>query len=278
MLPKVQAISAPFDIQYSSCSDLKPKTFEWTTEDCPIKVFIDRGILSGIPYQKKEGEKKIAWVCESRAIFHVMSCPRDVWEQQFNNICDSYDLLFTSEKSWIGKHPNVRYCPAGSNLPWAKNQQVFFKTKNLSMIASPKTFVYGHNLRHNVARIHKEEMDLFGGAHGSSRIGKTAWDKEEALNDYRFQIVVENDKYETYYTEKLTDCFATGTIPIYWGAPDIGELFNEEGIIQLTPTFNPKDLTVDLYQSKMNAIQDNFERVQKLENADDTLFRLINEN
>jgi hypothetical protein len=146
------------------------------------------------------------------------------------------------------------------------------------MVASPKTFVFGHNLRHNVARIYRDSLDLFGGAHGSNRIGKTIWDKEEALNDYRFQIVVENDKYETYYTEKLTDCFATGTIPIYWGAPDIGDVFNKDGIIELTPSFDPKDLTVDLYQSKMDAVRDNFERVQRLENADDTLYRLIHED
>jgi len=37
-------------------------------------------------------------------------------------------------------------------------------------------------------------------------------------------------------------------------------------------------LTIDLYQSKMDAVRDNFERVQRLENADDTLYRLIYED
>ena len=40
-MEKVQAIGAPFYVEHSSCSDLKPKTFEWTSENAPIKVFID---------------------------------------------------------------------------------------------------------------------------------------------------------------------------------------------------------------------------------------------
>lgn len=35
----------------------------------------------------------------------------------------------------------------------------------------------------------------------------------------------------TYFTEKILDCFTTGTIPIYQGAPDIGDYCNAEGIV-----------------------------------------------
>ena len=272
----MQAIGAPFIIDHSSCSDLKPKYFDWTSEDFPTKVFIDSAISAGMTYQKKPGERKIAWVCESRAIFHLMSFPRDLWEKEFYKICDAYDLLFTSEKDWVGKHPNVRYCPAGSNLPWAKDQQIFSKTKLVSMVASPKKFAFGHALRHALAEQFKNSIDLYGGALGSKRIGKTTWDKSEALNDYMFQIVIENDKYSNYYTEKITDCFATGTIPIYWGATDIAELFNSDGIITLTPEFDMRQLTPDLYKSKIEAVKDNFNRVKELLSADDQLFQLIN--
>jgi hypothetical protein len=277
-MKKLQAIGAPFVIEHSSCSDLKPKHFDWTSEDYPVKVFIDSAIPTGLSYQKKLGEKKIAWICESRAIFHSMSFPRDLWEQNFVQICNSYDLVFTSEKSWVGKHFNIRYCPAGSNLPWAKDQQVFEKTKLVSMIASPKKFAFGHAIRHSVAEQLQGKIDLYGGALESKRIGNTPWDKSEALNDYMFQIVIENDKYETYYTEKITDCFATGVIPIYWGSPDIGDLFNKDGIIELVPDFDISQLTPDLYYSKLEAVKDNFNRVKDLASADDQLFKLINEN
>jgi hypothetical protein len=30
------------------------------------------------------------------------------------------------------------------------------------------------------------------------------------------------------------DCFAVGTIPIFWGAPDIGSYFNQSGILSFS--------------------------------------------
>lgn len=272
----MQAIGSPFVILHSSNSIRNPKHFVWTEEDCPIKVFIDIGIRQGLLYQKKEGEKKIAWLCEPRSIFHLSTLPRNVWESNISEIAESFDMLFTSERDMIGRHPNIKYCPAGSNLPWTQEWNIHSKTKLTSMIVSPKRMTFGHQIRHSLADMFKDRLDLYGGAFGSKRIGTTIWDKSEGLNDYMFSIVVENDSYSTYYTEKITDCFATGTIPVYWGAPDIGEIFNENGIIKLTPEFDLNSLTPELYYSKMEAIQDNFNRLQTLEGADDQLFKLIN--
>ena len=207
--------------------------------------------------------------------------PIEVWEHNIVQIAAAYDILFVSDKQWLGKAPNIKYCPAGSNLPWIKNQQVFSKSKLVSMVASEKKVTFGHHVRHEIAEKFKDKIDLFGGAAGSKRIGDggTPWpDKSETLNPYMFSIVIENDKYETYYTEKLTDCFATGTIPVYWGAPDIGDIFNKDGIIELTPDFDPKMLTKELYESKIDAVRDNFNRVKELVNSDDQLYKLINEN
>jgi hypothetical protein len=276
---KMQAIGAPFLLEHSSCSDLKPKFFSWTKEDCKTKVYIDSGIALGINTEKKPGERKIAWVCESRAIFHLSGIPRDLWDKHLMQIADSYDVLYTSERSLIGKHPNIKFAFAGSNLPWVRDVGVHEKTKNCSLIASPKKYAFGHSLRHYFADKFKDKLDLFGGVAGSKRLGKGAYDgKEEALKDYRFSLVIENDKYETYYTEKITDCFASGTIPVYWGTPDIGNYFNHEGIIELTPDFNLDTLTEELYNNKLDAVRDNFERVQNLLSADDMLYKQINEN
>lgn len=276
---KMQAIGAPFRIEHSSCSDIKPKYFEWTQEDSPVKVFIDTAIGTGMNYVKKDGEKKIAWVCESRAIFHMQSLPRDLWEKHLIEIAESFDTLYTSEKSLVGKHPNIKFAFAGSNLPWIKDQGVHEKSKMCSLIASPKRVAFGHGMRHYLADKFKDKIDLFGGVLGSKRLGKGPYDgKEEALKDYRFSLVIENDKYDTYYTEKLTDAFASGTIPIYWGTAEIGNYFNTDGMIILTPDFDVDILTEDLYNSKLDAVRDNFGRVQNLLSADDMLYKQINEN
>ena len=280
-MKKISLIGGGFLADTSTCSDYKPKKFDWTYEDHPVKVFVDSGVITGMSYQKKLGEKKIAWICESRAIFHSWYVPVDVWEHNIERIANAYDLLLVSDKQWLGRAPNIQYCPAGSNLPWIKDQAIHPKTKLVSMVASNKRMTYGHELRHEVAERFKDQIDVFGGAADSSRVGtsKEPWkDKEPLIIPYMFSVVIENDKYNTYYTEKLTDCFATGTVPIYWGPDDIGTVFNEDGIIRLTSDFDPKMLTRELYESKMEAIKDNFERVKNLESADDQLHKIINEH
>jgi hypothetical protein len=270
----IQAIGAPFPVEYSSCSNKLPQHFRWTDQDRPIKVYIDRGIALGLQEPKREGEKKIAWVCESRAIFHL-SFPRELFENQLERISQSFDYVFVSDRSMC-KYSNIFYNPAGSNLPWLSiYRDLPMKTKNTSLVASPKKITFGHAIRHIIAEKFKDVIDVYGGAAGTTRFGygENIWpDKSNATVPYRFSIVIENDSYSTYYTEKITDCFASGTIPVYWGAPDIGEHFNEDGIIKLTSEFNPSILTPELYESKLEAVKDNLERVRNLKSADDILY------
>ena len=46
-----------------------------------------------------------------------------------------------------------------------------------------------------------------------------------------FSIVIENSIESDYFTEKLLDCFLTGTIPIYVGTKTTSEYFDTDGII-----------------------------------------------
>lgn len=276
---ELQAIGAPFPVEFSSCSNKLPKLFRWTDQDRPIKVYIDRGISVGMNEPKKEGQTKIAWVCESRAIFHL-SFPRPVFEKELQRLSESFDYVFVSEKGLLNPtYPNIIYSPAGSNLPWLSiYRDLPMKTKNTSLIASPKKITFGHAIRHIVAEKFKEHIDVFGGAAGTQRFGygESLWpDKSDATVPYRFSIVIENDAYSTYYTEKVTDCFASATIPVYWGAPDIHEHFNMDGIIRLTSDFDFSKLTPELYESKIEAVKDNLERVRNLESSDDILYTNI---
>jgi hypothetical protein len=274
----MQAIGGQFYAHQSSCSDKVPKYFSWTREDASIKVFMDDAISHGLNYSKKIGEKKIAWVCESRAIFFDYLFPKDIFETNLQKISESYDAIYISDKSYVGKFPNIYFSFAGSNLPWTEEPKIHEKSKLTSFIASPKKVTLGHQIRHALADKWKNKVDLYGGVCGSPRFGyeKRPWgDKSIALNPYMFSIVIENDKYSTYFTEKLTDCFATGTIPVYWGTPDIGNYFNEDGILILNSSFDPSSLTPELYYSKIDAVRDNFERVMGMSNADDILYQMI---
>jgi len=102
------------------------------------------------------------------------------------------------------------------------------KTKLISFIGNvqhPEKF--GYKFRMTVAEIliNQCKADCFGG--GINEVKH----KTEALADYCFSVAMENSKENYYYTEKLIDCFFTDTVPIYWGCPGIGEVFDLRGII-----------------------------------------------
>ncbi len=46
-------------------------------------------------------------------------------------------------------------------------------------------------------------------------------DKYKKLSEYNFALAYESCSLEGYITDKIFDCFLVGTIPIYYGAPDI---------------------------------------------------------
>jgi hypothetical protein len=48
-------------------------------------------------------------------------------------------------------------------------------------------------------------------------------DKLQVLANYRFSLVIENDRFPGYVSEKLLDCFFARCVPIYRGAPDVAE-------------------------------------------------------
>jgi hypothetical protein len=82
-----------------------------------------------------------------------------------------------------------------------------------------------------------------------------------------FHIGVENVNTDNWYTEKITDAFATKTVPVYWGCPNLGDLgYDEKGILrfntipELISLVN--SLTPEKYYSMMPYIKYNCEMVK----------------
>lgn len=77
--------------------------------------------------------------------------------------------------------------------------------------------------------------------------GLDEWVKiSRTLEYYMFSIIIENNSVDNYFTEKLLNCFAVGTVPIYLGCPNIGEFFNRNGIIEVSRKTNFKKLVHNL--------------------------------
>lgn len=71
-------------------------------------------------------------------------------------------------------------------------------------------------------------VDKFG-----SRYGNRVSSKKEVSQKYRFQICTENDIYPGYVTEKLTEAWSVGSIPIWVGMQSV-PYFNEDAFLNFT--------------------------------------------
>ncbi len=61
---------------------------------------------------------------------------------------------------------------------------------------------------------------------------KKSWPaKLDFLANYKFTIAFEHTSAENYLTEKIWHAFFTGSIPIYWGCPQVAEYFNPKAFI-----------------------------------------------
>lgn len=57
--------------------------------------------------------------------------------------------------------------------------------------------------------------------------------KWEVLSRYRFSLCFENMPMTGYITEKIFDCLYAGTVPVYWGAPDIESFIPTEAFVDM---------------------------------------------
>lgn len=86
---------------------------------------------------------------------------------------------------------------------------------------------------------------------------------KELLFESMFSVIVENEAEPNWFTEKIIDAFRTYTVPIYFGAPNIGDYFDLAGIIVTKDSEGfleiTRGLTVGDYWSRMASMHRNFE-------------------
>lgn len=233
------------------------KLLEWVQDNTGVGTFyVDNAIE--LAFQERRAGPKYAWLLESKYI-----TPQLVeWVKENAKACVSlFDAIFTHNQELLCLSEKFKWVPAQGF--WIHEPGIYEKSKMVSMISSNKRMCEGHLVRLQWVEKLRGKVDLFG--RGFHEIVQ----KEEGLCDYFFSIAIENGQYETYFTEKILDCFATGTIPIYLGAPDIAKHFNPDGIIDLKDQLT---LTPELYYSKREAIQENLEIAKSMEILEDYIW------
>jgi hypothetical protein len=103
------------------------------------------------------------------------------------------------------------------------------KPCNISWITSNATGRQGHQRRMVFLNELKKvvDFDLFG--RGFNPID----DKFMGIYPYKYTLAVENHNGPYYWTEKLSDCFLSWTMPIYYGCTNIDTYFPRESYIQI---------------------------------------------
>ena len=90
--------------------------------------------------------------------------------------------------------------------------------------------------------------------------------KKDIGMGHMFHLAIENVCEPGNFTEKLIDCFASRVVPLYYGAPDIGDFFDTTGIIVLDPKrwlTQINCLTEQDFLSRIEVLEKNYKASKK---------------
>jgi hypothetical protein len=115
------------------------------------------------------------------------------------------------------------------------------KTKKMSFVVSriagsSRNVLYDRRIKlaEEVIR-HNLPMDIWGRGWNpdGNKIKGPVVEKRDAIIDYEFSVGIENSIEKNYITEKFFDNLLVNTVPVYFGAPNIEEVYDKRSFIHL---------------------------------------------
>jgi hypothetical protein len=211
-----------------------------------------------------------------------------------------YDLILTWNAEVLSRCSNAKLFPPGA--VWTIEPDTSQKEFQVSYLTSSKSLCFGHEFRQQVFAYVPtslaEAMKLRGGGTEQEALADFPYlsflpvmkhrsppylpDKRGLLVPFQFSIIMENTQRNNNFTEKISDAFATKTIPIYWGAPNIGEFYNPVGVLSWNTLRDLFDilnrLTPEYYASKRDVIEENYQRALKYVDRTGNLVKAITDS
>ena len=148
-----------------------------------------------------------------------------------------FSTILTSQEEGVLPHPNAIRSPTanmwfyGKSYDIAKHTDIAPKNRLLSTVCSSKRQTHTmHARRYDFTQRLKAdipEMEIFG--HGVRYIAN----KYEALDPYRFHLVIENHISPYLWTEKIADAFLACSVPIYCGCTNIFDYFPKDSVVPI---------------------------------------------
>lgn len=187
----------------------------------------------------------------SKTLFFGME---PTWSPNTDRIAPEYSkYIFTHNQDIFNQHqdtiffiePNYMLYGGRGDDNWNLNylqNKLFPKSKNLSMVVTKRGNCWGtKNIYDNRVKLAETllelniPVDMYGTfwEHNNINIFGEIWNKLIPLESYKYSIGIENTCEDNYITEKFYDCLLTDTIPIYCGAPNIADYFDNRGYLLL---------------------------------------------
>ena len=242
-----------------------PPSFVWVdNEDDPAKVDVvlatqnSGGVLLGSKHPRK-----ILYLQETSE-FHG---------NRQTYFYEKFDLLLSNDQ-FLVEHKDLAAKARYQTLfgTWLEKRDLPAKDRGVSLLASSNGFLSGHKLRFAVAKNPRfaGRVDIYGSINGGGYCAT-----EDAYDRYQFNLSIENSNYPWWHTEKLFNCFAAKTVPIYWGCSDRSKLeawgFDTRGIVYWNGDLDELDRILTLRHSASTlvpevaqAVEHNFQRAHEL--------------
>lgn len=212
-------------------------------EDCDFLVVFNRP------------KKKIKVNCpEGHKWLFIQEPPVDTYKW-LKNSYKYFDRVYTFGEDKI----TGNQISSQTALPWhidktydelvsLKVNDIRNKKDKISWVTSSSLTKPGHKLRMDFKDFlvsKNMDFDLFG--RGFNPID----DKFDGIAPYKYSLAIENHSVNDYWTEKISDCFLSWTMPIYYGCKNITKYFPKESMILIDPN-NKEESLKKIYDSMNN--------------------------
>lgn len=202
-------------------------------------------------------------------------------------------LVSTQEEKYLD-HPNIIHWQAG--MPWFYGRSASLKKFvpyddliDASIPTKSQCFSTVCSTKQQIHTLHKArlkftqklkfdipELEIFGHGH------KEIEDKAEALDRYKYHLVIENHQAPNHWTEKLSDSYLGFCLPFYHGCPNVAEYFPEQSVIPID-IYKPNEakkimldsIAANEYENRLNSIKEARNNVLTKHNLFAYLSRLI---
>lgn len=176
--------------------------------------------------------------------------------------------LYSCILGFTPSHNNYIKCPLF--IPYLYcNSRMYAPVTDVPSKEVCSIIAYTHdNVRTKFIDALEKKIHISHGGNFRNNIGgniQGSYNSENVLNFYnshKFSICMENKREEYYITEKIMNGLKAGTVPIYWGSPNVTKYFNQDRFLELK---SDSDADIDVMVNKIACITD--EDYMKMVNA-----------